>query len=173
MAVNFVALVNLFARLRSYEEVTVHVQSEERIVAKRTTVQVALRSLMGLLSARSGCPHVRFLKPMAHFHLPFASERETIYRVASSYLLAQYLRRRKGRKSDTGLDGLKAHYEALQKVNQAMAGRINHIAKVTKVAMADGTINALTLLDVFAQSVPLSIDAMLEDLHPAFEQYGD
>jgi hypothetical protein len=173
MAVSFVPLVDLFARLRSHEEVTVQVQSSERTVGKRTSVQVALRSLMGLLSASSACPRVDFLKPMAHFHLPFSSEQETIFRVASSYLLAQYLRRRKGEKFDPGLDGLKAHYQGLQQVNQAMATRIREIGPASKIKMADGTINALTLLDVFAQSVPLSIDATLEDLQPAFEHYRD
>ena len=171
MAVDFVPLVELFAKLRSHEEVTVQVQSSERTVGKRTTVQIALRSLMGLLSASSACPRVDFLKPMAHFHLPFSSEKETIYRVASSYLLAQYLRRRKGEKFDPGLDGLKAHYRGLQQVNQAMAGRIRQIPHATETKMADGTINALTLLDVFAQTVPLSIDAALEDLQPAFTHY--
>jgi hypothetical protein len=81
------------------------------------------------------------------------------------------LRRRKGEKFDPGLDGLKAHYQELQRVNQAMASRIRRIAYGTEIKMADGTINALTLLDVFAQTVPLSIDATLEDLQPAFEQY--
>ena len=173
MAVSFVPLVALFARLRSYEEVTVQVQSSERTVGKRTTVQIALRSLMGLLSASSACPRVDFLKPMAHFHLPFSSEQETIFRVASSYLLAQYLRKLKGEKFEEGLEGLKAHYQALQHVNEAMADRLRHIAYTTKTEMADGTINALTLLDVFAQTVPLSIDATLQDLQPAFERYRD
>ena len=171
MAVNFVPLVELFARLRSYEQVTAQVETKERTVSKQTTVQAALRSLMGLLSASSGCPRVDFLKPMAHFHLPFSSEQETIYRTASSYLLAQHLRKLKGEKFDPGLDGLKAHYRELQQVNQSMATRIRHIPEATKVKMADGTINALTLLDVFAQTVPLSIDATLEDLQPAFEPY--
>ena len=150
MAVSFVPLVELFARLRSHEEVTAQVQSTDRTVGKRTTVQVALRSLMGLLSASSACPRVDFLKPMAHFHQPFSDAKETTYRVASSYLLAQYLRRKKGEKFDSGLDGLKAHYDELQQVNQAMATRIRHMAQDTKLELADGTMNALTLLDVFA-----------------------
>jgi hypothetical protein len=173
MALNFVPLVELFARLRSYEEVTVQVQTPERVVGKRTTVQVALRSLMGLLAASSACPRVDFLKPMAHFHLPFSSEQETIYRVASGYLLAQYLLREKGEKADPKLDGLKARYQELQQVNQAMADRIRHIADDPQIKLADGTINALSLLDVFAQTVPLSIDATLKDLQPAFAQYLD
>ncbi len=173
MAVSLVPLVELFGRVRSYEEVTVQVRTKERTVGKRTTVQVALRSLMGLLSASSACPRVDFLKPMAHFHLPFSSEHETLYRVASSYLLAQYLRARKGESADAGLEGLKAHYQELQEVNQAMAARIRHVASSAQARMADGTINALTLLDVFAQTVPLSIDSTLEDLQPAFARYRD
>ena len=36
--------------------------------------------------ALSGCPVLEQLKPMARFHLPFASVEETIYRAASMYL---------------------------------------------------------------------------------------
>jgi hypothetical protein len=169
MAVNFVPLVDLFAKLRSYDRVVVQVHSKERAVGKRTTVQVGLRSLMGVLAATSACPRVHFLKPMAYFHLPFSTEQETIYRVASSYLLGQYFLRKKGSEFDPGLDGLKDNYHELQKVNLAMADRLRRVG--TKTKMADGTINALTLLDVFAQTVPLSIDATLEDLQPAFEQH--
>jgi Domain of unknown function (DUF6901) len=165
MAVNFVPLVELFGRLRSYDEVTVEVESEERTVAKRTTVQRALRSLMGLLAASSACPHVDFLKPMAHFHLPFSSEEETIFRVASSYLLAQYFRRREGEEADWGLDGLKAHYEQMQQVNASMAKRMRAIQ------IDDSTLNALVLLDLFAQTLPFSIESALEELEPAFEKY--
>ncbi len=165
MAVNFVPLVELFGRLRSYEDVTAQVESEERIVIKRTTVQRALRSLMGLLAASSACPHVDFLKPMAHFHLPFSSEEETIYRVASSYLLAQYFRRQQGKDADWRLDGLKAHYQALQQVNAAMARRMRSIE------IDDSAVNALVLLDLFAQTLPFSIESALEELQPAFEKY--
>jgi hypothetical protein len=165
MAVNFVPLVELFGRLRSYDEVTAQVESEERTVTKRTTVQRALRSLMGLLAASSACPHVNFLKPMAHFHLPFSSEQETIFRVASSYLLAQYLRRGDGGEPDWGLEGLKAHYEEMQQVNAAMAQRMRSIA------IDDSAVNALVLLDLFAQTLPFSIESALEELQPAFEKY--
>jgi len=90
MAVRLVPLIELFGKVRSYDEVTARVDSDERTVTKRTSVQRVLRSLMGLLSASSDCPHVDFLKPMAHFHLPFSTTEETVYRVVSTYLLAQY-----------------------------------------------------------------------------------
>jgi hypothetical protein len=169
MAVRLVPLVELFGKVRSYEEVSAKVESEERTVTKRTTVQRVLRSLMGLLSATSDCPHVAFLKPMAHFHLPFSSAEETIYRVASMYLLAQYFRRQQGQPADPGLDGLKAHYHELQQVNAAMARRLAEISAHDQESNGDSSVNALVLLDVFAQSLPDSIDAQLEELRPAFQ----
>ena len=165
MAVKFVPLVELFGRLRSYENVTAQVESEARTVTKETSVQRALRSLMGLLAASSDCPRVDFLKPMAHFHLPFSSEEETIFRVASSYLLAQYFRRQQGAQADPGLDGLKAHYRELQQVNEAMANRIRAIK------IEDSTINAFVLLDLFAQALSYSMEDSLKALQPAFEKY--
>ncbi len=164
MAVRYVPLIELFGKVRSYEEVTAEVETDERTTTKRTAVQRVLRSLMGLLAASSDCPHVTFLKPMAHFHLPFASKDETVFRVASSYLLAQYFLRKEGKESDPGLEGLKAHYRNLQHVNGGMAKRIGAIE------VEDGALNALVLLDLFAQSLPDSIDADLEELQPAFEK---
>ncbi len=164
MAVRYVPLIELFGKVRSYENVAAEVETDERTCSKSTAVQRVLRSLMGLLAASSDCPHVTFLKPMAHFHLPFASKDETVFRVASSYLLAQYFLRKQGKESDDGLEGLKAHYRALQQVNAGMAKRISAIE------VADGAINALVLLDLFAQSLPDSIDADLEELQPAFQK---
>jgi hypothetical protein len=163
MAVKFVPLVDLFGRLRSHDDVTAKFVSEERTVTKRTTLQRALRSLMGLLAASSDCPRVNFLKPMAHFHLPFSSEKETVYRVVSSYLLGQYFQKQKGWEFDFGLEGLKANYAELQHVNAAMATRMRTIK------MEDSTINALALLDLFAQTLSYSIDEALEELRPAFD----
>jgi hypothetical protein len=167
MAVRLVPLVALFEKVRSYDDVTAQVESDERTVTKRTSVQKVLRSLMGLLSASSDCPHIEFLKPMAHYHLPFSSREETVYRVVSTYLLAQYFRRQQGKPSATGLEGLKAHYRELQQVNQGMAARLGAI----RVEQGDSSVNALVLLDLFAHSLPDSIDADLEELMPAFQEF--
>jgi len=167
MAVSLVPLVGLFEKVRSYDDVTALVESDERTVTRRTSVQKVLRSLMGLLSASSDCPHIEFLKPMAHYHLPFSSREETVYRVVSTYLLAQYFLRQQGKAADAGLEGLKAHYRELQQVNQGMAARLGAI----RDADGDSSVNALVLLDLFAQSLPDSIDADLEELMPAFEQF--
>ena len=167
MAVRLVPLVALFEKVRSYDDVTAQVESDERTVTKRTSVQKVLRSLMGLLSASSDCPHIEFLKPMAHYHLPFSSREETVYRVVSTYLLAQYFLRQQGKPADAGLEGLKAHYRELQQVNQGMAARLGAI----RVEEGDSSVNALVLLDLFAQSLPDSIDADLEELLPAFQEF--
>jgi hypothetical protein len=163
MAVKFVPLVQLFGRIRSHDDVSAQFVSEERTDTKDTTLQRALRSLMGLLAASSDCPRVNFLKPMAHFHLPFSSEKETVYRVVSTYLLGQYFQKQKGWEFDFGLEGLKANYAQLQHVNAAMATRMRTIR------MEDSTVNALVLLDLFAQTLSYSIDEALEELRPAFE----
>jgi hypothetical protein len=167
MAVRLVPLVALFEKVRSYDDVSAQVESDERTVNKRTSVQKVLRSLMGLLSASSDCPHIEFLKPMAHYHLPFSSREETVYRVVSTYLLAQYFLRQQGKPADAGLDGLKAHYRELQQVNQGMAARLGAIRNPD----GDSSVNALVLLDLFAHSLPDSIDADLEELMPAFERF--
>jgi len=167
MAVRLVPLVALFEKVRSYDDVSAQVETDERTVTRRTSVQKVLRSLMGLLSASSDCPHIEFLKPMAHYHLPFSSREETIYRVVSTYLLAQHFLRQRGKPADAGLDGLKAHYRELQQVNQGMAARLGAI----RDADGDSSVNALVLLDLFAHSLPDSIDADLEELMPAFERF--
>lgn len=166
MAVRLVPLVDLFDKVRSYDDVTAQVESDERTVTKRTSVQRVLRSLMGLLSAGSECPRIEFLKPMAHYHLPFSSREETVYRVVSTYLLAQYFLRQQGKAADAGLEGLKANYRELQRVNAGMAERLGAI----RAEGGDSSVNALVLLDLFAQSLPDSIDTELEELQPAFQE---
>lgn len=162
MAVRFIPLIAMIGKLRSYEQVEVRVQTPERKVGKVTTVQRGVGALMGLLAAGSDCPHAAFLRPMAHFHLPFASEEETIYRAASTYLLGQYLLARQGGTPDWELDGLKARYLALQTVNGGMARRLRHAVE------DDGAINALIVLDLLAKALPHSIDEQLDEMKAIF-----
>jgi len=72
-AVNMVRLVEHFNQLLSYDSARVMVVTAERKVYHQTTVQHGACSLMGLLMASSQCPLTAFFKPMARFHLPFAS----------------------------------------------------------------------------------------------------
>lgn len=162
MATQFVPLIALVGSLRSYDAVQVRVDTPERQVGKATTLQRAIGSVMGLLAANSNCPRTRFLQPMAHFHLPFASEEESLYRAASTYLLDQYFRRQAGGVPDWDMAGLKAHYTELQQVNTAMAQRLR------TAASDDGAINAIILLDLLAKAMPYSIDEKLEEIAATF-----
>jgi hypothetical protein len=162
MALQFVDVIARMGPLCSYDEVAVRVDTPARSVTTNTTVQRAIGSLLGLLAAESACPHTAFLKPMAHFHLPFATEEETIYRAASMHLLAQYFIGRQGGAPDWQLAGLKASYKELQSVNGAMAKRLRAISS------GDGTVNALILLDLLAKALHYSIDDALEEIQSLF-----
>jgi hypothetical protein len=166
MAARLVPLVDIIGKLRSYEPIAVRVETAERTVSKVTTVQRGIGALMGLLVAGSACPHAAFLRPMAHFHLPFASEKETIYRAASTYLLGQYFITRQGGTADWELDGLKARYRTLHIVNTAMATRLRHAVD------EDGAVNALIVLDLLAKALPYSIDEQLDDIKASFDLPG-
>ena len=83
-------LIDLFHDSISYDKVDVSIETESRHYSKNTALHNALASLVGVLLATSGCPVLGKLKPMVRHHLPLASVQETIYRVLSMYLLAQY-----------------------------------------------------------------------------------
>ncbi len=97
-------LVEAFDGLPSFETVSLEVQAPDRTFRfEGVSLQKALGSLMGLLIPSSGCPHTAFLQPMARFHLPLSTVNETIYRSASMYLLAQWMRRSAGLEPDFDL----------------------------------------------------------------------
>jgi uncharacterized protein (DUF2236 family) len=138
------------------------VTTPERMVTKNTTAQRAVSSLMGLVMATSGCPHMAFLKPMARYHLPFATQEETIFRAVSTYLLEQYFRHKQGLSTDLELENLKEIYAEIRIVNNAIASRLR------TVSVQDSAVNAVVQLDMFAQILPYSIEDSLEDLRYLF-----
>jgi len=167
VAVALAPLVEAAAGLVSYDRVEVEVVLPERRVLAATTAQRAISSLMGLLIARSACPHTAFFKPMARFHLPFATEEETVFRAASVYLLAQYFRRKEGREADLDLSGLRRIYEGIHETNVSMAARLRSASRT------DSGVNALILLDLFAKGMPWSIDESLAELRGIFAPFLD
>lgn len=162
-AVALAPLVNKLEGHDSYEPVRLQVQSRERTVTADTTLQRAASSLFGLVIAASGCPHTRFLLPMARFHLPLADEEETLYRVAGMYLLQGFLRRHDSGAGDTELDGLKEKYAALHIMNRALAERLRAAGR------EDAPVNAVVLLDLLAKGVPWDIDDSLDGLRGWFD----
>jgi hypothetical protein len=164
LATRLVRLMAICHNIMSYDVVELEVITPERIVSKNTTAQRAVSSLMGLITATSGCPHMEFLKPMARYHLPLATEEETIFRAVSTYLLAQYFRHKHAQSTDMELDDLKSIYGEIGIVNKAMASRLRTISA------EDSAINAVVLLDVFAKTMPYSIEDSLEEIRYLFLQ---
>ncbi len=146
----------------SHDRVSVEVTTPERTITNHTTAQRAVSSLMGLIMATSGCPHTEFLKPMARFHLPLASEEETIFRAVATYLLTQYFRHKQALQLDLDLEGLKKIYHEIQIINKAIASRLR--AGSDK----DSAVNAVILLDLFAKTLPYSIEDALKEVSYLF-----
>jgi hypothetical protein len=121
VAVNLVKLVDLCKDINSYDQLELTVISSERTVSKTTSVQHGISSLFGLIMAASPCPHTQYFKPMARYHLPLASQEETLYRAASMYLLAQYFKFKQGQIPDFELHGLSEIYRNMQLINSALA----------------------------------------------------
>lgn len=165
LALNLVGIVTSFEYLISYDEMNVEVETPERTVKRQTTTQKAISSLMGLVSATSGCPYTAFFRPMARFHLALASEEETVYRAVSMYLLGQYYVQRAGGSADVSLDGLKKIYDDIQILNTSMAARLRAASD------SDSSINAIVLLDIYARAFPLLLDDYLEKFRPYFAMY--
>ncbi len=164
LASRLVRLMATCQNVLSYDKVKMEVITPERMVTKNTTAQRAVSSLMGLVMATSGCPHMTFLKPMARYHLPFATREETIFRVVSTYLLEQYFRHKQAQSVDLDLEDLKKIYGEIQIINKAMTSRL------LTVSVKDAAINAVVQLDIFAKTLPSSIEDSLEEIRYLFLQ---
>lgn len=165
VAACLVDVVSGLDNIVSHDEMDVEVIMPERNVSRHTTAQRGISSMLGLLFATSGCPHTAFLKPMARFHLPFASEQDTIFRATGMYLLAQYFRKKEGHSTDLELDGLTELYDNLHVLNAMMAKRIR------SATTTDSSVNAVILLDMFTNLMPFVIEEKLEDIHHLFRSF--
>ena len=160
-------VVEASSKLVSYDELDVSVTMPDRTVSATMPAQDALRSLMGLIIPASGCPYTSYFRPMARFHLPFSDQLETLYRAASMYRLAQHMREGKQLEARPGLHGLGDVYARLNVVNRHLVERFRAATE------KDSSLNAVVLLDIFAQLLPMQLDEPLEELHPLFAAYLD
>lgn len=166
LAISLTNLVKCFSKAVSYEEVDVIVETEERKYEKHTTLQKGLSPLIGLYMVTSGCPVMNKLKPMVRHHLPFATEDETKYRVLSMYLLAQFFLQKRGEKPDWEMKRLVKIYEDVRIVNKNISKRL------AGIKIEDANINALVILDCFADSVNFSLyKDMLDEIEILFNAY--
>jgi len=157
IARNLAGITTTFSDKASTVMVDARVIAKDREYFKHLSLQSALSSAIGLYMATSGCPKMNFLKPMAKYHLPFASLNETIYRSVSTYLLLQYFRKKKGQEPDWDLKDLNKAYATITVLNLAIVDRIR------KASQKDANYNALIILDIFAKMVPWSIDQGLHE----------
>jgi len=162
-AVRLGTVIDRFADVVSFNQIQVTVETEERVISSQTTAQQGLASLIGLVLASSGCPRTAVFRPMARFHLPFSSDVETIYRVASMYLMAQHFAAREGRAPDIELKDLAMVYRGVHQVNVGLVQRLR------AATHQDAIVNAVVLLDVYTSLVPAALDELLNEIKPAFD----
>ena len=155
-----------FKEMLSTKEANIQVKSEERTYSADLTATAGISSMMGLIMASSGCPIVGKLKPLVRNHLPFASNRETVYRALGMYLLSQYFIAKSGKKPDWKLENFTKLYEEINIVNKAFCNRLREIS------IEDANLNALIKLDCFAQQINLTIsDGQIGELLDLFKAY--
>jgi hypothetical protein len=161
-ALQMVPAVESMQELVSFDTVGVTVVQAERTIHVETSAQQAMSSVLGLIMATAGCPWTDRLRPMARFHLPFASEAETVYRSVSMFLLARHLA---GSGDSAGFASLEKLYENLHVVNRDMSRRLGAATRT------DPARNAMALLDSFTTLLPAALDSSLAELKPLFDAW--
>jgi hypothetical protein len=81
-------------------------------------------------------------------------------------MLAQYYSQKDGRTADFEFEGLTKIYQNMQTVNCAIARRLR------EATANDSSVNAIVILDSFAQIVPFAIEESLEELRYLFSPYS-
>lgn len=166
VAANIAEVVVAFKDVYSYERVDVIVETNERVYfGEKVSIQQAMSSIVGIIMVTSGCEDLDKLKPMVRFHLPFSTTEETIYRAASMYLLAQYIRGKHGMSSDWEMNELTRIYQKIEQINTNLCKRLEMASR------KDASLNAIIILDTYAKSVPMSIEETLADLEHLFSIY--
>ena len=166
VAANLGSIVAPFSTDFSYTHVTTVVTFRDRQIDKKCDLQEGLSSMMGLVMATSGCPLLDKLRPMAYTHQPFATMEETFFRAISGFLVAQYMRLKHQQTPQFDLETLKQIYKDINQVNTAFHHRLRGFEG------KDANLNALVMLDVFAQMGSFTInDDWLQKIAPLFERY--
>lgn len=166
MAVNSIDLIDLFKDVNSYDIIDVVVETSERSYFKsKISVQQALGSLFGIIMVTGGCKDLEKLRPMVRFHLPFATMEETVYRSTSMYQLAQYMRTQHGLEPDFEMQELINTYDTIHKIN------VNFVKRLQMATGKDAHLNAVVILDTFAQMEPFGMRDILKKIEVLFKSY--
>jgi hypothetical protein len=151
-----------FREILSCSATNVRVITPDREYFKRCDAQTGLRALIGFVMATSTCPILSRMRGMAHYHLPFATIDEIVFRVTSSYLLGQYYVYQDGGKADLELNGLKRHYKDLLTLNYDFLQRIRAASE------ADSNLDVLSTLFSISSLLSVSLEQHLLKLKPLF-----
>lgn len=162
LALQLHRLVSRFEGTRSIDQVEVEARTPERSVKQKAALQDVLASILDLVIPVSGCPVTAVMKPLSRFHLPLASEEETIFRVAGMYLLTQYFQSQHADRSATPFEGLSAIYQELHQLNTAVAQRLQHATS------SDSVKNAVALVDMYSLLIPVLLEDHLAELRGFF-----
>jgi hypothetical protein len=157
VALNLVEIISEFGDFNSYDRVKVTIKTNNRNFFKDTDIQSGVSSYLGILMVSSGCPVMKKLSPMLHFHLPFATLEETEIRAFSLYLLAQLIKVQRGKEPDWDMKNLFKVYEDIRVLNNNVSRKIADLEK------KDANINSLIILNNFADFVTFTLNEKLID----------
>lgn len=166
-AVDLHQVIGDFHGLPAFTKALVWVRTPEREYTKQVGLEEGLRSLLGVIMATSACPILGRLKPMAHNHLPFASNQEFALRAVSLYLTEQYFNSREARPADWELKGLVKQFQQLQLVNQAFWQRIHDVCE------GDSNLKAFLTFFSMSSSMTYSLQTQLQKIRPLVMTSGD
>jgi len=165
IAVNLSDLVAQFGDVVSCRSAEVVVETAERTYSKKGSVQEVLFPLIGIYMSGSGCPSMEKFKPLLRHHLPFATSEETIYRVVTMYVSAQYMRMKAGLEPDWELSGIRELYDKVNAVNRDFCKRLNRATK------EDALANSIVMLDSLGYMVKTPTKDSVEALRRLFRPY--
>ncbi|GAB63643.1 MAG: hypothetical protein DWB56_11155 [Candidatus Jettenia sp.] len=159
VALDIEGVAKKFGDVISIEPVDVWVHTKDRSFFKNCSVQEALKSLFGLIMASGSCPILSRLKPLAYFHLPFATLDETVYHLVGAYLIKQHSIYCEGIfDPDWNLKGVEELYKQLETVNVHLINRLRDASN------KDANLNALYLFMTLTSIVALDINSVLETI---------
>ncbi len=158
IAVNLSSVVEEFDQVLSFGKAKVVIDTKQRRFEKEGPVQDLLFPLLGIYMSGSGCPSMERFQPLLRSHLPFANSEETIYRVITMYVTAQYVRMQNGLEPDWELAGLSAMYDHVNEVNKSFCRRLS------KAVNEDAMVNAVVILDALGYMVKRTAKTSNRDL---------
>lgn len=163
VALQIERVAGTFSKILSVSRVKVTVLTERRNYVWTCDAQGALTSLYGLIMARSACPMLSRMRPLADTHLPFSTAEESLTRVVGSYLIKQHFLYEEGKVApDWGLAGVIRLYEELEGVNKDLVMRLRAASE------ADSNLNAVVSFHALSGVFAIGLKDLLAEQRDLF-----